>query len=95
MGPLQDRVTLCITTHCCIFCCEQAGSHPSVYGAYLHPAQRHALTWLALDVQVVEAVGATSSLNHVVDVFRGATNAAMRNKGHDRLPEHGLGKGMK
>ena len=53
------------------------------------------MTWLALDVQVVEAVGATSSLNHVVDVFRGATNAAMRNKGHDRLPEHGLGKGMK
>ena len=40
-------------------------------------------------------MGGTSSLNHVVDVFRGATNAAIRNKGQDQLPEHGLGKGMK
>ena len=51
------------------------------------------LTWAFM--QVVAAVGACSSLNHVVDVFRGASNAAIRNKHHDALPEHGLGKSMK
>ena len=45
----------------------------------------------ALDGQVVTAVG-EATLNHVVDVFKGASNAAVRNRGHDCLPEHGLGK---
>ena len=45
-------------------------------------------------LQVVAAVGGASSLNHVVDVYRGATNAAVRNKRHDCLPEHGLGKSL-
>ena len=39
-------------------------------------------------------MGASSSLNHVVDVYRGATNAAVRNKRHDCLPEHGLGSSL-
>ena len=41
--------------------------------------------------QVARAVGHQSSMAHVADVFRGGNSAPVRNKGHDRIPEHGLG----
>ncbi|RWS16947.1 Bloom syndrome protein-like protein [Dinothrombium tinctorium] len=32
------------------------------------------------------------SLSHIVDIFKGSTNAKVKKLGHDKLPIHGLGK---
>ncbi|KAK9805758.1 hypothetical protein WJX73_006321 [Symbiochloris irregularis] len=54
--------------------------------------EKRDMTTAAQDaVKVARVCGHQSSMSHVVDVFRGANSAAVRNKGHDRLQEHGLG----
>lgn len=42
-------------------------------------------------VAVVQAVGTHASMGHVIDVFRGANNAAVRKWGHEQLPMWGSG----
>ena len=37
----------------------------------------------------------TASMAHVVDVFRGARNAALLRRGHDRMPAYGAGQELR
>ena len=46
-------------------------------------------------VRLVRAVGRGGSLAHVADVFRGANTRAIKDKGHDALPEHGAGRALR
>lgn len=53
------------------------------------------MTGAALDVlRVVRALqgSRTASCVYTVDVYRGALHKTVRSRGHDKLPEHGLGK---
>ena len=43
-------------------------------------------------VRLVFAIGNAGSLGHVADVFRGGMGRAVKERGHDALPEHGAGK---
>ncbi|BDA40672.1 ATP-dependent DNA helicase Q-like 4A [Coccomyxa sp. Obi] len=45
-------------------------------------------------VRLVRAVKQHGSLSHVVDVFRGANTKAVKDRGHNALPEHGAGKAL-
>jgi superfamily II DNA helicase RecQ len=48
-------------------------------------------------VRVVRALqgSRTASVVYTVDVYRGASHKTVRNRGHDKLPEHGLGKSIR
>ncbi len=46
-------------------------------------------------VRLVRAVKQHGSLSHVVDVFRGANTKAVKDRGHNTLPEHGAGKALR
>ena len=46
-------------------------------------------------VRLVRAVARGGSLAHVAEVFRGASTRAVRDKGHDALPDHGAGRALR
>ena len=46
-------------------------------------------------VAAVRAVRGKGTLMHVVDVLRGASNRAVRDRGHDRLAEFGSGRDLR
>lgn len=53
------------------------------------------MTQAALDLMaVIGAVAGHATVAQVVDVFRGAKNAAVRKHGHERLPCWGAGSGL-
>lgn len=52
------------------------------------PAQK----FLSCLYRVRQASGWSFGLNHVIDVLRGSSAAAIVDRGHDRLPTHGIGK---
>eukprot|EP00891_Asterochloris_glomerata_P002793 jgi/Astpho2/2793/e_gw1.00050.56.1_t len=43
-------------------------------------------------IRVVRETGQAFSLSHVLEVFKGSRNAAVKRQHHDQLPCHGLGK---
>lgn len=46
-------------------------------------------------VRLVRAVKQHGSLSHVVEVFRGANIKAVKDRGHNSLPDHGAGKALR
>ncbi len=46
-------------------------------------------------MRLVRAVKQQGSLSYIVDVLRGAQTKAVRDKGHDSLPDHGAGKALR
>ena len=44
---------------------------------------------------IVKAVGRMGTMGHVVDVFRGGNSRAIKDRGHDRLNDHGAGKELR
>ena len=53
------------------------------------------MTQAALDLMaVIGAVAGHATVTQVVDVFRGANNAAVRKHGHERLPCWGTGSAL-
>jgi hypothetical protein len=46
-------------------------------------------------VRLVRGVRQAGSLSHVADVFRGGCGRAVKERGHDLLPEHGAGKALR
>ena len=46
-------------------------------------------------VRAVRAVRGKGTLMHVVDVLRGASNRAIRERHHDQLPEFGSGRDLR
>lgn len=46
-------------------------------------------------LQVVRETGQAFSLSHVLEVFKGSRNAAVKRQHHDQLPCHGLGKHLR
>jgi superfamily II DNA helicase RecQ len=57
--------------------------------------QRDLTTEALAVVRLVRAVKQHGSLSHVVDVFRGANNKAVKDRSHNTLPEHGAGKAFR
>jgi hypothetical protein len=49
----------------------------------------------AAAVAAVRAVRGKGTLGHVVDVLRGASTKAVRERGHDQLPEYGSGRDLR
>ena len=46
-------------------------------------------------VRLVRAIRQQATLSQVVDVLRGANTRAVKDKGHDGLPEHGACKALR
>ena len=46
-------------------------------------------------VRLVRAIRQQATLSQVVDVLRGANTRAVKDKGHDSLPEHGACKALR
>lgn len=57
--------------------------------------QRNVTATAVAAVTAVRAVRGKGTLMHVVDVLRGASNRAVRDRGHDQLAEFGSGRDLR
>ena len=57
--------------------------------------QRNVTEEAAAAVRLVRSIRQQATLSQVVDVLRGANTRAVKDKGHDSLPEHGACKALR
>ena len=63
--------------------------------SWLAALQRDVTEQAAAAVRLIRSMRQHATLSQVVDVLRGANTRAVKDKGHDSLPEHGACKALR
>lgn len=61
----------------------------------VYALQRDVTEEAATAVRLIRSMRQQATLSQVVDVLRGANTRAVKDKGHDTLPEHGACKALR